>query len=136
MCSPGSASNGCPNDGLCNLSAPGLTAIQFCQNVTACLPLEQTGCQDGWACYYGSSGALCAPKGTVAPGDDCSNANDCVPGSTCLVVEGVGICSSFCSTEEGGSPSCTGADTGGEICNPLTGGSSIEPNLGSCRQQP
>ncbi|MBN2574621.1 MAG: hypothetical protein JXP73_08635 [Deltaproteobacteria bacterium] len=136
MCSPGSATNDCPSGQICNLSAPGLTAVRFCQDVTTCLPLEQTGCDEGWACYYASSGALCAPEGDKRPGEDCTNANDCVRGSTCLVVEGKGICSSFCSTEEGGSPSCTGADTGGEICNPLAGGSDIEDHLGSCRQQP
>jgi hypothetical protein len=136
MCSPGSTANGCPGGEICNLSAPGLTAVQFCQSVTTCLPIEQTGCPAGQACYYGSDGAACAPEGNVSPGDACQHANDCARGSTCLFVNGVGICSSFCSTADGGSPSCTGTDTGGEICNPLSGGDAIEPNLGSCRQKP
>jgi hypothetical protein len=136
MCSPTGTAHGCPNGEICNLSGGDLNGVQFCIAVTACLPLEQTGCSSGQACYYPESGAICAAEGNVNPGDACSKANECKKGSTCLVVNGAGICSSFCSTADGGSPSCTGADTGGEICNPLSGGDAIEPNLGSCRQKP
>ena len=133
MCATSGTANGCPGSEICSLVAPGLTTVAFCRATTSCQPLEQTGCPSAdQACYFSSTGALCAQEGTKNPGDACSAANDCAKGSTCLTVGAAGTCSSFCSTASGGTPSCSGSSTGGSICAAL-GGSSDEPNLGSCR---
>jgi hypothetical protein len=134
ICSTTGTANACPGTDTCSLVVPGLTNLAFCQASTSCLPLEQTGCPSGQACYFGTKGAVCAPEGSKQPGDACANANDCSKGSTCLVVGSAGICSSYCSTASDGTPSCSGSGTGGTICSVL-GSSSDEPNLGSCRVQ-
>jgi hypothetical protein len=130
----------CPSSDICGGPAPGIPTVRVCQPVTKCMPLEQTGCDSGEGCYFTDSsdytGVLCAKAGTNKPGETCSLSNDCQPGSTCLIVGSSGVCSSFCSAKDDGEPKCTGADTGGDLCNPLAGGESAEADLGSCRQQP
>jgi hypothetical protein len=125
--------NACPSSETCSVKVGTFadsTGLAFCQATTACLPLEQTGCPTNQGCYYADKvGAICAPAGAKNPGDTCSNANDCVKGSTCLTLGSTGTCFSFCSTSNSGTcPS-------GMTCSAL-GGSSDEANLGSCRQQP
>jgi len=132
ICPTSGTANACPGTDTCSLVVPGLTNLAFCRATTSCLPLEQTGCPSDQSCYYGTTGAVCAPTGSKHPGDACVNANDCVTGSTCLTVGGVGTCLSFCSTASGGTPSCSGSSTGGNTCSGLGGGSD-EANLGSCR---
>jgi hypothetical protein len=122
-------SNACPGSELCSVVAPGLpSSIKFCGLVTTCLPLEQTGCPSGKACYFSSTGAVCAQEGSKSAGDACTNANDCKSGSTCVS----GHCASFCSMDSSGTPSCTGSDTGGTTCASF-GVSSAEANLGYCK---
>ena len=140
LCSNSGTANACPGTDTCSIKVgtfSSSTGLAFCQASTTCLPLEQTGCSTGQACYYGQKGAVCAPVPAVPvqPGDTCTNANDCAPGSTCLIIGSSGICSSFCSTASNGSPGCSGAAMGGTICAALGGGTD-EPNLGTCRQQP
>jgi hypothetical protein len=122
----------CPGTETCSVVVGGLAGLAFCEATTPCLALEQTGCPSDQACYYGTKGAICATAGAAQPGGTCNKANDCARGSTCLLVGTSGTCSSFCSTASGGTPSCSGASTGGTICSVLAG----EANLGSCRQQP
>jgi hypothetical protein len=135
---PCTTSQCCPSDEICGGAAPGLPSLGWCQPFTQCKPLKQEGCPDGQACYFTSTscytGALCTPAGNKQPGETCSLSNECRPGSTCLLVGSSGTCASFCSTQEGGTPECTGADTGGDICDPIAGGT--EEDLGLCRQQP
>jgi len=136
ICATGGNTDTCPGTETCSLDVGGLAGLEFCQATTPCQPLEQTGCPSSdQACYYGTKGAVCAGAGSVQPGGTCVNANDCARGSTCLTVGATGFCSSFCSTASGGTPSCSGANTGGTLCSVL-GGPSDEANLGSCRQQP
>ena len=135
ICPTIGTANACPGTDTCSLVVPGLTNLAFCQKSTTCQPLEQTGCPSDQACYFGTKGAVCAPAGTKQPSDTCASANDCTKGSTCLVVGSTGICSSFCSTANGETSSCSGASTGGTLCQAL-GGSTDEANLGSCRVQP
>jgi len=132
ICPTSGTANACLGTETCNPGNVGLGGLSFC--VAPCLPLEQTGCPQGQACYYGTKGAGCAPIGSKQPGDTCAHANDCVKGSDCITLGSTFICSSFCSTASGGTPSCSGASTGGTICAPL-GGTSDEANLGSCLQQ-
>lgn len=133
ICPTSGNANACPGTETCSLVVPGLSGLAFCQPTVSCQPLEQTGCPSSdQACYYGTKGAICATAGSVQPGGTCVNANDCSRGSTCLTVGSTGTCSSFCSTASGGTPSCSGASTGGTICSVLAG----EANLGSCRVQP
>lgn len=141
ICSISGTSCTCRTDELCSLRVSAIDSLgfAFCRPVVKCQPLEQTGCDKAKeACYFSTSpcytGSQCAGFGNTKPGDACAVANNCEPGSTCLLV-GTGICSSFCSTASGGTPSCSGASTGGDTCATL-GGPSDEPNLGSCRQQP
>lgn len=134
ICPTNGGASACPGTDTCSLVVPGLTGLAFCQKSTTCLPLEQTGCPDGQACYFGDKGAVCAPTGTSPPGGSCNRANDCAKGSTCLILP-PGVCSSFCSTASGAATTCTGSSTGGNLCSPLSG-DSVEPNLGACRQQP
>jgi hypothetical protein len=128
----------CAPEEICSLLVSGLDSLgyAFCRPVAKCQALEQTGCAGTEGCYFTTSscytGPQCAGKGSKNPGDACGAANDCTPGSTCLIVGTTGICSSFCSTADGG-PKCSGASTGGDICAALGG---PDPNLGSCRQQP
>jgi hypothetical protein len=139
ICPTTGTANACPGTDTCSLVVPGLTNLAFCQTSTSCLPLEQTGCPSDQACYYGTKGAVCAPVpgSPKKPGEACVSANDCAKGSTCLLVGSAGVCSSFCSTASGGTPSCSGASTGGTICIALNSGTGTdEPNLGSCRVQP
>jgi len=107
ICPISGGANACPGTDTCSLVVPGLTGLAFCQKAVTCLPLEQTGCPDGQACYYGDKGAVCAPAGQSPPGGSCNRANDCVKGSTCLILP-PGVCSSFCSTASGGATTCTG----------------------------
>jgi hypothetical protein len=132
-----SGTDTCPATETCSLgNVGGLTGLTFCQPIVTCQPLEQTGCPANQACYFGTKGAVCAPPGSKQPGEACTNANECVPGSNCLVV-GTGICTSFCSTADGGTPACSGASTGGTLCIALSSGTGTdEPNLGSCRVKP
>jgi hypothetical protein len=132
-----SGTDTCPGTETCSLNVGGLNGLKFCQPIVTCQPLEQTGCPSNQACYFGTKGAVCAPTtGNKQPGDACTSANDCVKGSNCLVV-GTGICSSFCSTADGGAPTCSGASTGGTLCIALNSGTGTdENNLGSCRVQP
>jgi hypothetical protein len=138
LCPTSGAANACPTNELCSLVVGGLNGLAFCRTVVACQPLEQTGCAAGEGCYFSTSdsytGSLCAKAGTMKPGEACSAANDCAPGSTC-VLAGTAICASFCSTTIGGTPSCSGASTGGSTCATL-GGPSDEANLGRCMSQP
>jgi hypothetical protein len=132
ICPTSGSASDCPGTETCSLVVPGLSGLAFCEPTIACQPLEQTGCPSDQACYYGTKGAICGRTGSVQPGGTCVNVNECAQGSTCITVGGVGSCSSFCSTADGGAPSCAGASTGGTICSALAG----EANLGSCRVQP
>jgi hypothetical protein len=132
ICPIGGNASVCPGTETCSIKVNGFsdpTGLAFCQPSISCLALEQTGCPSDQTCYYGTKGAICARTGAVQPSGTCVNANDCAQGSTCITVGGVGSCSSFCSTADGGAPSCAGASTGGTICSALAG----EVNLGSCR---
>jgi hypothetical protein len=133
ICPTSGTANACPSGSACSLRVTGLTDTGFCQTTASCEPLDQSGCASDEGCYLVATGAQCAPKGGKSPGDTCSQANDCAPGSTCLLVGSSGLCASFCSTADGGTPECTGADTGGDICDPIPG---VSENLGICRQQP
>jgi hypothetical protein len=139
ICPTSGSANACPTGELCSLAVDGLDSLAFCQPVTPCQPLEQSGCGSEEGCYFlasgGYTGPLCLKKGSKKPGIACALANECEPGSNCLMLGSSGTCSSFCSTTDGDTPSCTGSATGGTICDPL-GGSSSEPNLGICRVQP
>lgn len=134
ICPTGGTTDTCPGTETCSLVVSGLAGLAFCQASASCQALDQTGCSavNQEACYYGTKGAVCALAGSVQPGGSCIKANECAKGSTCLIVGSSGICSSFCSTASGGTPSCSGASTGGTICSVLPG----EANLGSCREQP
>jgi hypothetical protein len=128
FCAYGAADTGCPDGELCSAKVQGLPdSLAFCRKVTTCAPLDQTGCASGQACYFSSTGAVCAKEGNGKPGDACSNANDCQRGGTCVS----GRCASFCTTESGAAPSCTGADTGGDTCTSF-GVASLGANLGYC----
>ena len=131
MCSPSGAGNPCPGSEICSLAAPGLDTVEFCRLTTSCQPLDQTGCASGQACYFSSTGALCALEGNQQPGTTCANANDCVKGSTCIV-GAASACSSFCSMASGGTPVCTGAATGGSTCASL-GNAAAGADLGYCK---
>jgi hypothetical protein len=128
--------NRCPDEEICDLET-GIPGIRVCRPVKKCTALKQEGCDGNEACYFTSSseytGPRCLAQGTAKPGSSCRNANECEPGSTCLIIGSSGICASFCSTATDGTPKCTGADTGGDICEPMAGGES-EPDLGVCRQ--
>ena len=87
-----------------------------------CSVLLQTGCPDGQACYLGSRVA-CAPVGTVVPWGNCTNANDCTAGHTCLTDK----CVAFCSPSSGGYPSCDP----GVPCTSLN--DTRVPGVGYCR---
>jgi hypothetical protein len=135
----------CPNGETCSMAVPGLSGLKFCVGTisppppTSCLPLEQTGCPSGQACYSTPDGAMCYKAGTAQPGATCHAANECTPGNTCVTIltnnDGSSACHSFCSTVSGGTPSCSGTSTGGTFCAPLNA-SSDEANLGFCRTPP
>jgi len=130
----------CPSGESCSLTVPGLSGLRFCVTSTstpptACLPLEQTGCATDQACYSTPSGAMCYKTGTARPGDTCHAANDCIPGVTCVTINGSSTCHSFCSTASGGTPSCSGTGTNGTFCAAV-GSATDEANLGFCRTPP
>lgn len=87
----------CPGAEICSLVAPGLASIGFCRATRPCSPVDQTGCAVGEACYWSSPGPLCATAGNGKIGDACANANDCVPGATCVALS-PSRCVAFCST--------------------------------------
>ena len=132
ICPISGTANACPGTETCSVKVGAFadsTGLAFCHGNIACLPLEQTGCPSDQSCYYADKvGAICAltPNSPVQPGGTCASANECIRGSTCLTVGGVGTCFSFCSTSDSGScPS-------GMTCSPLNGASD-EPDLGTCR---
>ena len=141
ICAPAASSCACGADEICSLFVSKLDTLgyAFCRPVVKCKPLAQEGCAGTEGCYFSTSacftGSQCAGAGGKQPGETCAAANECRPGSTCLIVGSSGTCSSFCSTADGGTPACSGASTGGDICDPL-GGDTGDPNVGSCRQQP
>jgi hypothetical protein len=141
ICAPAASSCACGADEICSLYVSRLDTLgyAFCRPVVRCQPLAQTGCASTEGCYFSTSacftGSQCAGAGSKKPGESCSAANECEPGSTCLIIGSGGTCSSFCSTADGGTPACSGASTGGDICDPL-GGDTGESDVGSCRQQP
>lgn len=96
MCN-GDGSPGCPGAEICSVVAPGLTAVRFCRTTGSCSPVDQTGCTTGQACYWSSAGVLCAAVGSGKVGEACVNANDCVPGATCVALS-PSRCVPFCST--------------------------------------
>ncbi len=126
ICSPSGAGTACPSKFVCGINV-GLASLAFCR--ASCQPLEQSGCASNEACYLASTGAVCSsPVGTKSPGNPCSLANDCLPGSTCVLTSASsGTCYSFCSTA-GGTPACSGGTT----CNPLPA-PLPEPNAGVCQ---
>ena len=135
---PFPGANTCPNGGTCSMAVPGLSGLQFCvapSPATSCLPLEQTGCSAGQACYATPTGATCYAAGKAQPGETCHAANDCAPGATCVTINGTSACHSFCSTSSGGTPSCSGTSTGGTFCA-AWGTGADEANLGFCRTPP
>jgi hypothetical protein len=115
----------CPNAEVCSLVAPGIAPVEFCRATGSCSPITQTGCSAGQACYWSSSGALCAAVGSGPVGEPCVNANDCVPGATCVALSS-SRCVVFCSTE--GTPGCPS----GETCAALSGNASAA-NVGYCK---
>jgi hypothetical protein len=131
MCTPTGTGNVCPSTEICSLAAPGLDTIEFCRATTTCAPLTQTGCTSTQACYFSSTGAICAQEGSGKPGDACANANDCAKGSTCIVGASA-ICSSFCSVSGSGGTTCTGTETGGSTCTSL-GNAAAGLDVGYCK---
>lgn len=134
VCSPTGADT-CPSGETCSMTVPGFVDPKFCAPTAAptpCLPLEQSGCSSGQACYYTTTGAACYKAGTTQPGAACHAANDCSPGNTCLTINGNGACHAFCSTASGGKPDCSGSATGGTTCIAF-GHATDEANLGSCQ---
>jgi hypothetical protein len=105
----------CPSGETCILVTPGLASVEFCRVTASCSAVEQTGCGSGQACYWSSPGALCATVGSGKVGDPCVNANDCVPGATCLALS-PSRCVAFCSTA--GTPGCPS----GSVCTAIGSG--------------
>src|SRR5664279_289122 len=140
MC-PATGSNTCPSGKTCSMLVTGIADPKFCSEntspppPTSCLPLEQSGCATGEACYYAATGSLCYKAGTAQPGAACNTGYDCTAGSTCVNINGSNACHSFCSTAGGGTPSCSGTSTGGTFCAAFPAASG-EANLGFCRTPP
>jgi len=118
-------SQACPNAEICSLVAPGLASVEFCRPTGSCSPVEQTGCAVAQACYWSSSGALCATVGSGKVGDPCVNANDCVAGATCVALS-PSRCVAFCSTV--GTPGCPTGST----CAAISG-VAANANVGYCK---
>ena len=139
MC-PATGTNTCPSGEACSMTVTGFAELKFCaENVsppppTSCLPLEQSGCAKGEACYYAATGSLCYKAGTAQPGAECHAAYDCIAGATCVTVNGSTTCHSLCSTATGGTPGCSDTSASGTFCAAFASGS--EANLGFCRTQP
>jgi hypothetical protein len=118
-------SRACPSAEACLVVAPGLAVVEFCRPTEACSLVDQTGCTTGRACYWSSSGALCATVGSGKVGDPCVNANDCVPGATCLALS-PNRCVAFCSTA--GTPGCPDGST----CSAVSSGTAAA-SVGYCK---
>ncbi|RKH17930.1 hypothetical protein D7Y13_09175 [Corallococcus praedator] len=63
-------------------------------------------CEGPLGCYPATNGPVCAGRGTLAPGAACEFSNQCSPGSTCAVSDGVGTCRTLCRVPSG-SPACS-----------------------------
>jgi hypothetical protein len=132
ICLMSGTAHACPSSSICSLKIDNLAVLglAFCQ--ASCKPLEQEGCQSGQtSCYLTDIGAECLsnqpPYGSTKPGATCTHANDCEPGSTCIV-SSTTVCASFCSMATNGTPSCSD----GKTCNKLPG-TPPEPNAGYCK---
>jgi len=67
--------------------------------------MPQSGCATGSGCYILSMQlgvTKCAPAGKAGQNENCTNANDCLPGYYCF-----SICMQFCK----GNEDCTGGLT-------------------------
>jgi len=115
----------CSDTEICSLVAPGLASVEFCRATASCSPVDQTGCSPTQACYWSSTGALCATTGSAKVGELCVNANDCVPGTTCLALS-PSRCVAFCSIT--GVPGCSSGSTCAAISS-----SAAAANVGYCK---
>lgn len=126
-----SGTDTCPGTETCSVGVNNLVGagLLFCQGTIPCHALDQTGCPADQACFFvDQKGSICAPPGIAQPGGTCVHANDCAKGATCITINGIGTCYSFCSTASGGTPGCSGGTT----CT-VPPGASVEPNLGTCQ---
>jgi len=127
-----------PEDGICKcggLNGQVCGEGEVCANLgdkaacsPSCNPVTQTGCPDGYGCYYDASqrliGPFCAPTTTTAPGENspCGSATDCGAGFHCTAAADANRCREYCD------PALLGADCSG------TGRAcvQIEPGIGIC----
>ena len=116
LCDVGGSS--CPPDHFCNPIGTGTRGTCLAQG--ACSRLMQD-CPSGQGCY--GSIRECAPPGTAAIGEACTNHPDCVPGAWCRGSGGSGQCASYC--EVGGTDVCPA----GFVC---TSFGDDEPDVGGC----
>ncbi len=75
----------------------------FCRD--GCDPIQQTGCNNGEACYFSDpdqGSTLCWATGTIAENSACDSTTMCVPGSDCVVQAGTNpfeyYCRRYCDT--------------------------------------
>ena len=111
-----------------------------------CLPIEQTGCPVGQACYWGiKTGELqgstahlyCAAVGTGQAYDTCTTGSDCSAGTTCAMTQHCKIsscsppyqCLPFCVVAQT-TTACPGVDDWYSCQRPS--GGTFETNAGIC----
>jgi hypothetical protein len=99
-------SNDCASGASCTFSVPG-TSILLCSD--ACDPVSQSGCPSGYGCYPSGLTGECDCAGTGKTGASCQLAHDCVPGDTCIGLQGAPTCQKMCGSNAdcGGSGTCT-----------------------------
>lgn len=108
-----------------------------------CLPIEQTGCPAGQACYWGIKNAgtytaslFCAPEGIVVLGATCTAVNDCVAGTTCWAREPndirTAVCVPFCNTYDNVCPDFPPIMSP-KLCSAIGGSGTFETSAGICR---
>ena len=73
--------------------------VTVCTN--ACNPVAQSGCPTGMGCIarHAAAGDFtdCMYQGTTPDGGSCQTRADCMKGSTCLDIGGVGVCREYCT---------------------------------------
>lgn len=103
-------------------SQEGLTAA-YCMS-DSCLHKEHA-CAEGNACYRFGTAFLCHREGEVPAGETCEQPNDCEPGSSCIGLNNVLECRTFCDGP--GMPACA------DVCDRGARVMSDDPPASYCR---
>ncbi|MDB4963997.1 MAG: Metal dependent amidohydrolase [Myxococcales bacterium] len=93
--------------------------LKVCSN--ACSILHQTGCPSGWGCLgadaAGGDFTECTVMGTTPDGGSCTEATQCMRGSTCVNIGGgTEVCLEYCNVNN---PNCDAGETCTGFVSPL-----------------